>query len=325
MFKNDRPQSLIDVDSARSAGRSARERIPISETQSAFILFGLALLFFVWEKAAPARVLPRAEHWWKRVAFLQVAVILIITVGVSSWQETLLKFRLLDGAKYFGPFWGGVVSYLAGTFVFYWWHRLRHENDFCWRAFHQMHHSPSRIQSVTAFYVHPVEAVASSLLNAVLVFIFFGLGKEALTANATLMGAAGIFYHSNIRTPAWLGWFVQRPEAHARHHELGVHAGNYGDITLWDRIFGTLHNPVAFDAECGFGGGRELRFFDILRMRDVNVGATLVGATQVGAVLAAQPGNSNEIHVPAEPPLIPSSLFTRAGTGDSVESFPPSV
>lgn len=269
MFKNDRPQSLIVVDSARPA----RERIPLNEIQSAVLLFGLALLFLGWEAVAPARRLPRSEHWWKRVAFLQVAVILIVTIGVSSWQQTLQQYRLFDGAAIFSPFWGGVVSYLAGTFVFYWWHRLRHENDFCWRLFHQMHHSPARIQSVTAFYVHPVEAVASSLLNAVLVFIFFGLGKEALTANATLMGAAGIFYHSNIRTPVWVGWLVQRPEAHARHHELGVHAGNYGDITVWDRLFGTFVNPVKFEAECGFGAGRELRFGDILRGRDVNAAA----------------------------------------------------
>lgn len=245
----------------------------MSEMLSATILFGLALGLFAWETKAPARPLPRAEHWWKRVAFLQVAVILIITIGVSSWQETLLKFRLLDGAKYFAPFWGGVVTYLVGTFIFYWWHRWRHEVNAFWRLFHQMHHSPSRIQSVTAFYVHPIEAVVTSLMNAVLVFIIFGLGKEALTANATLMGAAGIFYHSNIRTPVWLGWFVQRPEAHARHHELGVHAGNYGDITLWDRIFGTFHNPATFSAECGFGANRELRFAEILFARDVNADA----------------------------------------------------
>ena len=55
---------------------------------------------------------------------------------------------------------GAIVGYLAITFVYYWWHRWRHESPFLWRWFHQVHHSPQRIEIITSFYKHPLEIVA---------------------------------------------------------------------------------------------------------------------------------------------------------------------
>ena len=34
----------------------------------------------------------------------------------------------------------------------------------------------------------------------------------------------------DIRTPRWVGYIVQRPEAHGIHHANGVHAYNYSDF-----------------------------------------------------------------------------------------------
>src|ERR1044072_4851092 len=45
----------------------------------------------------------------------------------------------------------GLVGWFIGTFVFYWWHRLRHR-DGVWRIFRQVHHSPARIEILTSFY-----------------------------------------------------------------------------------------------------------------------------------------------------------------------------
>ena len=39
------------------------------------------------------------------------------------------------------------------------------------------------------------------------------------------------------------------------HHERGVHARNYGDLPLFDMIFGTFHNPKEFVGEVGFFEG----------------------------------------------------------------------
>ena len=65
-----------------------------------------------------------------------------------------------------GPVGGVVVGYVAITFVYYWWHRWRHESPFLWRVFHQVHHSPQRIEIVTSFYKHPVELLVNGILTS---------------------------------------------------------------------------------------------------------------------------------------------------------------
>ena len=47
----------------------------------------------------------------------------------------------------------------------------------------------------------------------------------------------GLFLHTNVRTPHWIGYILQRPEMHAIHHQRGVHAYNYC-IPLFDMLFG---------------------------------------------------------------------------------------
>jgi sterol desaturase/sphingolipid hydroxylase (fatty acid hydroxylase superfamily) len=61
----------------------------------------------------------------------------------------------------------------------------------------------------------------------------------------------------------------RRPEHHSIHHELGVHAFNYGDITLWDRLFGTFKDTDTFAPRCGFPAHGEQELAAMLRFRDV--------------------------------------------------------
>ena len=72
-----------------------------------------------------------------------------------------------------------------------------------------------------------------------------------------------------LRTPYWLGFAIQRPESHLVHHQLGLHAFNYGDLPLWDMLFGTFRNPETFDAECGYYDGASSRVGEMLLGRDV--------------------------------------------------------
>jgi sterol desaturase/sphingolipid hydroxylase (fatty acid hydroxylase superfamily) len=97
----------------------------------------------------------------------------------------------------------------------------------------------------------------------------FGGTAEA-GAWTSFFGAAGeYFYHSNIRTPAWVGWFIQRPELHSIHHQLHVHRYNFGDITWWDRLFGTFMETDGFAERCGFPGRQEERLVEMLQFKDV--------------------------------------------------------
>ena len=49
-----------------------------------------------------------------------------------------------------------------------------------------------------------------------------------------------------------------------------MHAYNYSELPLLDMIFGTFRNPPTFAGACGFDGGRERRFRDLLLGKDVN-------------------------------------------------------
>ena len=71
-----------------------------------------------------------------------------------------------------------------------------------------------------------------------------------------------------MRTPHWLGYIGQRPESHCVHHQHGIHANNYSDLSLWDILFGTFHNPARFDHRCGLGD-QELRLGEMLAGRDL--------------------------------------------------------
>jgi sterol desaturase/sphingolipid hydroxylase (fatty acid hydroxylase superfamily) len=50
---------------------------------------------------------------------------------------------------------------------------LRHAKEW-WLAFHQIHHSPSRIELLTSFYKHPIEILCDAVLSAVILYPLMG-------------------------------------------------------------------------------------------------------------------------------------------------------
>jgi sterol desaturase/sphingolipid hydroxylase (fatty acid hydroxylase superfamily) len=194
-----------------------------------------------------------------------ISIILLAGVAWNKWLQGTSVFHIAG----IMPGWvQGLLGWFVGTFVFYWWHRARHDVDFLWQVCHQIHHSPSRIELLTAFYKHPLEIAADSAIASTLMFVVLG-ASPAASAWYNLFAVLGeYFYHSNLRTPHWLGYFIQRPEHHSIHHELDLHKFNYGDITLWDRLFRTFQEADDFAAHCGFPNGHEknlgrmLLFFD---------------------------------------------------------------
>ena len=224
--------------------------------------------FFTWERLAPGRSLPASPGWYARAGLMNLLQLILIGLGGLTWNRYFRGHSMLDLGGWHSAVAEGLFYWFVGTFVFYWWHRLRHANGF-WLLFHQIHHSPSRIELLTSFYKHPVEIAADSVLTGFLIYCVFGGTAEA-GAWTSFFGAVGeYFYHSNIRTPRWVGWLVQRPEHHSIHHQLDVHNFNYGDITWWDRLFGTFRDTEHFAERCGFPGRQEEQLGAMLRFKDV--------------------------------------------------------
>lgn len=162
-----------------------------------------------------------------------------------------------------------VIAYLVSTFVYYWWHRWRHESKFFWRLCHQIHHSPRRIEILTSFYKHPVEITLNSIISSLIVYVLLGCSVEAAGVYTLFTAIAEFFYHWNIRTPHWLGNLIQRPESH-RIHQYRYHTKNFADLPLWDMLFGTFRNAKQSPAQCGFDDWREDRLNDMLAFRDIH-------------------------------------------------------
>lgn len=232
-------------------------------------VLALAVLMLAVERLKPGRQFPSVRGWWGRAIALNLVQIGIVFVAGTTWDGWLVRNRPWS-ADSLGLAGGAIVGYVVVTFIYYWWHRARHASDFLWRWFHQFHHSPQRIEIITSFYKHPFELVVNGILSSAIVYWLVGLDVKAATLAVTLTGIAELFYHWNVRTPYWVGFVIQRPESHLVHHEQGLHAFNYGDLPLWDMLFGTFRNPKAWDAKCGFADDRELRMSDLLLGRDVN-------------------------------------------------------
>ena len=238
----------------------------------AWIVGGAAAAMMGVEALAPGRAWPRVPGWWRRALLLTAVQPLAVWIAGALLDPWLLAHRPWS-ADDLGPVGGALVGYLAITFVYYAWHRARHEVPLLWRWLHQVHHSPQRLEVVASFYKHPLEIAANAALSSAILYLAVGLSPAAAGLAVLLTGLAELFYHWNVRTPRWLGFLIQRPESHCVHHQAGLHAKNYSDLPLWDWLFGTLDNPRAWDAACGFGDD-ERRLVEMLRGVDVTRGAT---------------------------------------------------
>lgn len=234
------------------------------------LILAVAAFCFILERLIPGHPLPRVPTWPVRVIAVNVVQLGVVLLAGVTWERSFSGASLFDLGERASPFTGGAIAYFIATFVFYWWHRWRHESNFLWRGFHQIHHSPQRIELITSFYKHPGEMIFNSLLGSALVYSLLGLTLEGGAIYTAFTALGEFFYHTNVRTPRWVGFVFQRPEMHRIHHEHGRHKNNYGDVVWWDMLFGTYENPERFTKSCGFDAAREERLGAMLVYRDVH-------------------------------------------------------
>lgn len=236
---------------------------PVSIT--VFIIYGALML---WEALAPARQLPPIKGWWLKgiVAFL---VYFVMSSLLPFLWADLLEGRQLIDLSGLGIAAGSVVGLLSYELGVYWWHRTMHASDLLWRTFHQMHHSAERLDAFSAFRFSPLDIIGWTVLFSLSCSFIAGLDPQAVVYVVYITTFLAVFQHSNIRTPQWLGYIVQRPENHSIHHARGVHTGNFADLPLFDMLFGTFRNPRDFAPETGLGLGASERLGDMLLFRDV--------------------------------------------------------
>ncbi|HEY0820116.1 MAG TPA: sterol desaturase family protein [Rhizobacter sp.] len=234
-------------------------------------LLTLAILpaFLLLDLVMPLGGVPRLRGWRVRAG-----IVTTVNFGLSlalgkAYAQVFGGVSVFDGQA-LGTWGGAVVGVLVYDFFHYWYHRTAHRLDGLWRLGHQMHHSAESLDPWGAYFLHPIDAAIFLSLSLVLLPVLGLTPLAAATATAFLTFCA-VFQHARLRTPRWLGWIVQRPEAHAVHHARGVHAFNYANLPMWDLLFGTCRNPPAQpQPTLGFYDGASTRIADMLAFRDVS-------------------------------------------------------
>lgn len=229
-------------------------------------LYGSLML---WEALAPGRSLPRVKGWFPRALTSFVAYFYLSSYLPLFWDGYLAQYQLLD-LSHLNPVIGALIGVLVYNGLIYAWHRAMHEHNGLFRVFHQMHHSAERLDTYGAFYFSPLDMAGFTLLGSLSLSLIVGLDPRAVTLFLFATMFTGIFQHTNVKTPHWLGYLVQRPESHTIHHGKGLHKYNYSDLPIFDMLFGTFKNPEGYEMETGYYHGASAKIVDMLRWKDVS-------------------------------------------------------
>lgn len=222
----------------------------------------------LFEHLRPARPLPKMPGWRRKGLLFFVLTNAAAIFGPPLWLEHLGHLRLVE-LEHWGVLGGAAITFLLVQFCVYWWHRSMHRSSFLWRTFHQLHHSAERLDTFGANYFHPLDVLGFAFWQTLVPSLLGVSAGAAVTA-----GIVGLFYslfqHTNVKTPRFIGYFIQRPESHSVHHGRGIHGYNYADLPLWDLVFGTFRNPARFEADAGFWHGASEQVLSMLVARDVS-------------------------------------------------------
>lgn len=191
--------------------------------------------------AEPASVEPRRlirnGALWLMLALLSPLIVLPMSAAVaehSLWRR---------------PDAWPVLAQLAVDILIldcwaYWLHRAYHESPLM-RRLHLVHHFDERLDTTTAVRFHPGEVVLSAILRIAPISLL-AIPFAHVVLFETLLLAASIFHHSNVRLPADLERHAARivvtPSIHWVHHHRAAADtnSNYGAIlSFWDSLFGT--------------------------------------------------------------------------------------
>lgn len=226
----------------------------------------LFLAMLIIEAAVPARQFAHVRSWrWLGGSFFVLTLVVGGLAPLLIPARTLSAHSLLDLQSL--GLWATPIGLLATTFVGYWLHRAEHRYGWLWRATHQLHHSPARVDMAGAYFAHPLEVLLKVAVSTVVASFVLGLAPLAASLVNTIVAALSLLQHWNVRTPRALGYLVQRPESHCVHHAVNDQGHNFSELPLWDMLFGTFRNPVAFNGEVGLQDGARPRVKDMLLMR----------------------------------------------------------
>ncbi len=237
-------------------------------------LTGLFVVLILLETTFPARKLAPVKGWRLKCFLGFVIYFFLASYLPLVWDQYLTSFQVFDLSG-FHQGWVLLIAVLIFELFIYLWHRCMHRFDWLWLRFHQMHHSAERVDAWGAYFFSPMDMIGFTFIGSLSLSILIGMAPDTVTQFLYITTFFAIFQHTNIKTPVWLGYLIQRPESHSVHHQRGVHAHNYSDLPVFDLLFGTFKNPKTFQTESGFYLGASNRVSEMLMAKDISQATTV--------------------------------------------------
>lgn len=170
------------------------------------IVIGAATILWIFEQIRPNVALKKVDRWYLRAFIFNGAQAVIAISSTHLWDVWFEKLPFFS-IKALPLAFQVLIGYVAITFIYYWWHRLRHSTPILWKFLHQFHHSPERIEVITSFYKNPLEILANGILTSAILYILLGISATAVGYCVLVTALAELIYHMNIKTPWILGFF----------------------------------------------------------------------------------------------------------------------
>ncbi len=215
------------------------------------IFFGAVAFILICERLMPAD--PKQSSWstgflqdgvWVALTLIfQGSVVVLYANTITMLYKNHLSFLIWDSAKYFPESMRFILGVLAGDFLAWFQHWLKHKVPWFWEM-HAVHHSQRQMNLFTDYRFHFMEYIIS---KPIVLIPLMALGVDTSTVAwwALLTTWQARFYHANIRSNlGFLKFIFVTPQSHRVHHSIEVrHCDmNFGVIfSFWDRLFRTQY------------------------------------------------------------------------------------
>ena len=201
--------------------------------------------------------LGRSRRWLTNLAFVGFgAAVVRLLAGVANLTAVPLV-ALTAAFLAEGRGWGLLpalglshglsifVALVVLDFAVWLQHYAAHRVAMLW-SFHRVHHADRDFDVTTALRFHPVE-IGLSVLWKVLWVLVLGVPPLAVLLFEIILNGCAMFNHANVDLPRPLDRVLRlvlvTPDLHRVHHSIlpHEHNTNFGfNLSLWDRLFGTL-------------------------------------------------------------------------------------
>lgn len=243
--------ALFSSESIDQSGLSG----PLSEmlgwlevTSGVLVLIGAPILLLELFRLWRSGQLNRSRITGILTSFFCALPAIIVKV-LFSGMWLVIGWRVFSLSPWSVPVSVGSVllAVLLIDFISYWHHRISHEVNVLWAAYHSVHHSADHFDqsisfrlSFVGFFIAPVFYLPLMALgfHPLLVFACLGLAR-----------AWQQWIHTEqVGKLPWLDGWLNTPSNHRVHHGRNPEYldKNYGGVLiLWDRLFGTYAPEVA--------------------------------------------------------------------------------